>query len=451
MKPKHYDVFVIGSGIAGQTTAEYCAKHGKSVAVADDREFGGTCANRGCDPKKVLMQFADICHHIDNLQGLGIDEKPKINWKDVQKFKKQFTQDVPVNTEKNLKTIGIDLYHQSPKFIDENTIEVEGERVTADYFVIATGRVPRLLHFKGAQFLGTSDDVLNLKKVPKSAVFIGSGYVGMEMAYLLSSLGSKVTVIDQGTHALSQFDAFLTEKLVKSLEQRGITFIFEAQVENIESLRKNLKVTYISKGEEHSIKARKVFNSAGRIPATERLQINNANIDANGDGIAVNSFLQSVSNPKVYACGDVASFGVPLTPLSGLQGHIVGKNIVEGNTKETKDRLVPSVVFTQPNIAMVGLSEDEAKSRYKNIKVYKGDASDWFSSKKINEDTYAYIIITNARTEEIVGGQLLSSHGNETINLLSLAIHQGLTVSEFQSLIFTYPSFTNDLKYMLSD
>ncbi|WP_026776627.1 NAD(P)/FAD-dependent oxidoreductase [Polaribacter sp. Hel_I_88] len=448
METKHYNVFVIGSGIAGQTAAKICAKNGLSVAIADKRAFGGTCAIRGCDPKKVLLQFADLMQKTSQLKGLGIEKVPKISWKHVQKFQKQFTKKVPKNTEENLTSLHIDLYHQSPKFMSKNEIEVEGKRVTADKFVIASGLTPRKLKFKGAEHLKVSDDIFKLKKVPKSATFIGSGYVGMEFCYLLSTLGCKVTMIDRGSQALSQFDPFLVDQLVSSMSENGVDFIFNAEVSSIEKKKKNLKITYQQKGKKKTVKSNIAFNTSGRVPATELLALENANIKNDESGIIVNDFLVNETNKNVFACGDVSSKSLPLTPLSGLQGYIVGNNIVKENSKEFANPLVPSVVFTYPNLATVGYTEEEAKKRYKNITVYKGDASNWYNAKKTNEKLYAYKIIANTRTNEIVGAHLLSSQANENINIFATAINNKMTTDQFKKLIFTYPSFTNDLKSM---
>ncbi|RCW93679.1 dihydrolipoyl dehydrogenase family protein [Winogradskyella arenosi] len=451
METIYYDVFVIGSGIAGQTAAKACTKKGLKVAIADNRIYGGTCAIRGCDPKKVLMQFADLMQKSSQLKDLGVTEVPKIDWKTVQKFKTFFTQPVPLATEEDLSQLGIDLYHQSPKFISKNEVLVEGKTITADKFVIATGLLPRPLNIKGSNLLKTSDALLNMKSIPNSAVFIGSGYVGMEFSYMLAAMGCKVTLIELSDQPLAPFDAFLVDKLVKVLEKMGITFIFQAKPLAIEKLKKNVKLTYEKDGEEFTLKARKIFNTSGRVPAIKKLDVEQADIKADATGIIVNDYMQSTSHSHVYACGDVSSKSLPLTPLSGLQGYIAGHNIVNGNTKTFEDPLVPSIVFTHPQLAMVGYSEAEAKSRYKNIKVYKGDASKWYNAKKENAEVYAYKILVNERTDTIVGAHLLSNQANETINILTMAINTGMTVTEFKKQIFTYPSYSNDLKSMLKD
>jgi glutathione reductase (NADPH) len=451
METKHYNVFVIGSGVAGQTAAKICAKNGLSVAIADKQAFGGTCALRGCDPKKVLLQFADIIKKTEELKGLGIKKLPKLDWKAIQKLKKNFIHAVPKTTEENLADLEIDLYHQSPKFINKNEIEVEEKKITADKFVIASGLTPRKLSFEGSQFLKTSEAILNLKEIPKSAVFIGAGYVGMEFCFLLSTLGCKVTVIDRGSQALSQFDKFLVEKVVKLMKKNNVDFYFESEIESLEKLRKNFRVHFKRKSKSKSVKTEIVFNTSGRVPSTALLNLEAANIKNDESGIIVNEFLQSTSNNDVYACGDISSKSLPLTPLSGLQGYIVGNNIIKENSKKFMNPLVPSVVFTHPNLASVGLSEKEAKEKYKNVIIFKGDATHFYNAKKSNEPAYAYKVLINERTDIIVGAHLLSSQANECINIFMMAINQKMTVSEFKKLIFTYPSYSSDLKNMMKD
>jgi glutathione reductase (NADPH) len=449
MEDKNYDVFVIGSGIAGQTAAEICAKNGLKVAIADNKAYGGTCAIRGCDPKKVMLQFAEITQKAAHLKGLGFTKLPKINWQDILNFKDNFTEAVPKSTEKDLTNLGIDLYHQSPKFLSKNEISVEGKTVYADKFVIATGLIPRTLTFKGAEFLKTSDDFFTLKKLPESVTFIGSGYIGMEFCFLLSALGCKVTMIDRGSSILSQFEASLTAKIRENLANNGVKFIFDATISSIEKGRKKLKLNYKIDNEKHNLKSHVIFNTSGRVPATEALNLENASIKSDKNGIVVNDFLQSISANNVYACGDVSSKSLPLTPLSGLQGYIVGQNILKEKSKKFKNPLVPSIVFTAPNLAMVGYTEEEAKKRYKNIEIYEGDASHWYNAKKENAPFYAYKIIANKRTDEIVGAHLLSNEANETINIFTTAINSKMTVSKFKEMIFTYPSYASDLKSML--
>lgn len=451
MVPKHYDAFIIGSGIAGQTVAKTLAKEGLKVAVTDYREFGGTCANRGCDPKKILLQFADLVHYCRNLRESGVKELPEIDWKAVQNFKSKFTDPVPRSTEKDFKDMGISLYHQSPEFVDEKNISVEGKPVTADYFVVATGMVPRTLDVKGNDLLVTSDDILELKELPESITFLGSGYVGMEFAYLLSTLGVNVTVIDRGDRPLHQFDEFLVDELTERMKDIGINFIFRAQIKSIEKLRVNLRVHYSKEGKNSEHDSNMVVNTAGRVPSLASLNLKDANVEFDEKGIKVNSYLQSVSNKAVFSCGDVSNASLPLTPLSGLQGYIVAENIKKSKSKEFQYPLVPSTVFTQPNISSVGLLESEAKSKYKDVKVFKGVVGDWYNAKKQQEEAYAYKILVDGSNQKFLGVHLLSPEANEDINIFTTAMNADMNIDDFKRLIFTYPSYANDLKSMLKD
>lgn len=449
MEIKKFDVFIIGSGSAGQTVAEACANEGLKVAVADNHIFGGTCANRGCDPKKVLLGATEAWNLCNNLQGKGVASLPPIDWKKLQKFKRSFTRPVPIGTESRFNDLEIDVYHQSPQFIDAHTLRVEGKTVQAEKIVIATGQTPRTLNFKGSQFLKTSEDFLSLKKLPKHIVFIGAGYIAMEFAHMAARAGSKVTIIDHGKRPLKAFDVELVGLLTNVSKDMGIQFIFNSKVRSIKKLRKKLKINYLEDGEEKEIKTNIIFNTAGRVPAIKNLNLNKGNIAFSNKGIKVNNYLQSTTAPNVYACGDVSEHSAPLTPLTGMEGAVVAQNIIKGNAKKVDTPLVPSAVFTLPHLAAVGLSESAAKKRYKKVIINYQSVPHWFNSKRIQEAAYAFKIIINQRTNVIVGAHLLSGNAAETINLFAMAIHNGNTVDELKKMIFTYPSFSNDIKSML--
>ncbi len=449
MEDNEFDVFVIGSGIAGQTVAKACVAKGLKVAITDNREFGGTCANRGCDPKKILLGAIEAYELSKNLKGKGISKTAKIDWRQLQKFKRNFMVNIPASTEHNLAELGITLFHQSPAFLDENTILVEGKKVVAKKIVIATGLVPRTLTMTGAKHFKESDDFLNLKKLPKKIVFVGGGYIGMEFAHMAARAGAKVTVIDTGKRPLNAFDADLVNELRKYSESLGINFIFEATPKALKKKRKKLTLAYELEGKEHIIEAEAFFNTAGRVPALAGLDLEKGNVQFGDKGVETNTYLQSTSNPNVYACGDVSDKNLPLTPLSGRQGYVVAENIINGNDKKLDVPVIPSVVFTSPNLATVGYTEEEARSRYKNIRVNFEVATGWFNAKRINAPLYAYKVIINDRTGEIVGAHLLGPDAGETINIFTLTINNKMTDRDIKSTIFSYPSWGNDIKSMV--
>lgn len=236
----------------------------------------------------------------------------------------------------------------------------------------------------------------------------------------------------------------------KKSEQKGINFHFDSKVVSIKKLQKNHKITIEnSNGEKLEIKAELVFNTSGRIPSTEKLKLAKANISENKNGIEVNQYMQSISNKNVYACGDVSDFSLKLTPLSGLEGYVAANNILKEKSKKLLPPLVPSVVFTLPQMATVGLSEKEAKSLYKNVIVNYKEIPFVYNATRQNEDIYAYKVLINEDTQTIVGAHLIGPKAGETINLFALAIKNEIKIIDIKRSIFTYPSFANDIRKMV--
>ena len=448
---EEFDVFVIGTGTAGKGVAKDCAEAGWKVAIADNREYGGTCPNRGCDPKKVLVGITEIIERSQNMLGLGISKMPEVNWQDLQKFKYKFTGAIPAATEKDLATLGIKMYHQSPKFLDENTLSVEGKTVKTKKIVIATGNKPMPLKIPGAELMLNSDDFLELEKLPESMIFIGAGYIGMEFAHIAARLGVEVTVIDTEPRPLSNFDEDMVAHLTEASEAIGIKFIFNAKASKVEKLRKYLRVTAETKnGEEISAKAELIFNTAGRVPSIDELELEKGNVAFTNKGITVNEHLQNTSNPSVYACGDVSdSEGLPLTPLSSQESRVVSANLLgKYNKTEAHYPPQPSVVFTLPNVASVGLSEQQAKERGFDYVVKHKSVPSWFNSKRIANQHYAFKVIKDKETEKVLGAHLVGPDAGEMINMFVMAMCGGLSCHDLKAMIFAYPTWSNDIKGM---
>lgn len=451
MAIEKYDLLVIGTGRSGRDVAQACAEKGWRVAIADDREYGGVCANRGCDPKKVLVSFTEIIDRAIKMNGNGITSLPKTSWKDLQKFKHTFTDAVPYVNEKKLKDKGIILYHQSPKFLDENTLSVEGKTIEADKIVIAVGQIPMPLYFEGAQHLLTSEDFLGLEELPKSMVFIGGGFIGMEFAHIAARMGVKVTLMHSHERPLNNFDSDMVDKLVEASEAIGIKFIFQARANKVEKSASGFQVSADQNGKTVKVKADMVFNATGRIPSLEKLDLEKGKVTSTKKGVEVNKNLQNPSNPNVYACGDAsASEGLPLTPLAPFEAGIVISQLLDKkNKKKAIYPAQPSVVFTLPNLAAVGLSEKEARKQYKSLEIKTSDAAKWYSSKHLNDKTYAYKILIDRETDRIVGAHMVGAGVGESINLWAMAITHKIKVNDIKNTIFAYPTWGNDLKSML--
>lgn len=447
---KEYDVFVIGTGTAGKTVAYDCAAEGMKVAIADNREFGGTCSQRGCDPKKVLVGFTEAIQLSENLKGKGITSIPKIDWRDIQKFKSKFTDAVPSVTEKELKKAGISMYHQSPKFLDENTLSVEGKTVKAKKIVIATGQKPMELKIPGRDYLKISDDFFELEELPENMVFVGAGYIGMEFAHIAARCGVKVTVIEFSDRPLGPFEADIVEHLTKASEEIGIKFIFNAKVTEVEKLQKNYRVSFEVNSKAESVDTRMVFNTAGRVPSIDELDLEKGNVAVEKGGVSVNEFLQNTTNKSVYACGDVSASGsLPLTPTSSQEARVVSLNIRNGNKTKMDFPPVPSVVFTIPQVATIGMTEDEAKEKGYNYVVEYKSVPKWFNAKRLNDKVYAYKTIVDKDRNIVLGAHIIAAGAGEMINLFVLAICGKLTTENIKAMIFAYPTWGNDIKGMV--
>tara|TARA_R110000851_G_scaffold3114_3_gene12710 strand:- start:84768 stop:86114 length:1347 start_codon:yes stop_codon:yes gene_type:complete len=447
---KKYDVFVIGSGMAGMTMANKCASKGLSVGITDELPYGGTCALRGCDPKKVIIGATEVRDFAKRLKGKGIDTIPDINWKDIMAFKQTFVDEMPRKIEKGYKKNGIDTFHSSATFINENTLSVGNKTIQADKVVIASGSKPKVLDFEGRQLAKTSTDFLNLKELPQSLLFIGGGYIAFEFAHIAARSGAKVTIVHRGKHPLVNFDQDIVKHLVDATRNLGIKLVLETEVSKIERKDGHYITTGISNGNETTYKSAAVFNSAGRPPAIFELELEKAGISFSKKGIEVNEYLQSTTNANIYAAGDAAdSRGLPLTPVAVLEGHVVASNIIKGNKKKVSYPPMPSVVFTLPTMATVGLLEDEAKEKGYDINVNFEKVDNWFNARRLNVDEYAYKTIIDKNNNTILGAHLIGPHCEETINLFTMAIKTKMTISDLRTMIFSYPTMASDLTYML--
>ena len=447
---KKYDVFIIGSGMSGMTIANKCASKGLSVGITDELPYGGTCALRGCDPKKVIIGATEVRDFAKRLKGKGIDTIPNINWRDIMAFKQTFVDEMPRKIEKGYKKNGIETFHSSATFINENTLSVGNETIQADKVVIASGSKPKVLDFEGGQLAKTSTDFLNLKELPQSLLFIGGGYIAFEFAHIAARSGAEVTIVHRGKRPLENFDKDIVKHLVDATGNLGVKLVLETEVSKIERKDGNYITTGISNGKETNHKSAEVFNSAGRPPAIFDLELKKAGISFSKKGIEVNEYLQSKSNANIYSAGDAAdSRGLPLTPVAVLEGHVVASNIIKGNKKKVRYPPMPSVVFTLPTMATVGLLEDDAKEKGYDINVNFEKVDNWFNARRLNVDEYAYKTIIDKNNNTILGAHLIGPHCEETINLFAMAIKTKMTISDLRTMVFSYPTMASDLTYML--
>jgi len=441
---KKYDIFVFGTGIAGKVVARNCAQAGLAVAIIDTREYGGTCSQRGCDPKKIMLAPIEAYEHASKLHGYGIATMPVLDFGQIHQYAKKYTQGIPAKIEEQLQDDGIACYRGEAIFKNPHTVTLNKTDIYAKTFVIATGLITRPLTIPGAAFLKEYDDFFKLLKAPEKVVFIGGGYIALEFGHMLARAGSKVTIIETGNRILKNFEESVTLKLQKITEDLGVDIILNARASSVETINGRYVVNYGKEDGIHQVTASEVFNTSGRIPAVKSLKLELAGVVTSKTGVVVNEFMQSISQPHIYACGDVSSMGLPLTPLSGLQATIVANNIL-GKKEELQLPAIPSAVFTIPQLSTIGLTEKQALQQGHEITVLENDASNWFNVRRIKSDGYQYKIILEKETGAILGAHIMGAAASDQINMFAIAIKAGMNMEGLKSTIFTYPSWGNDI------
>jgi glutathione reductase (NADPH) len=448
---KTFDLVAIGTGSAAATVASRCRSAGWEVAVVDSRPFGGTCALRGCDPKKVLVGVAEIIDWNRRMAGKGIKEKDvKIDWPALMRFKNTFVAPVPRHREESFVKAGIATFHGRARFADKTTVRVGEETLEAKHVVIASGACPAKLGIPGEEQLTTSDQFLEFKKLPKRIIFIGAGYISFEFAHVAARAGAQVRILHRGPRPLAGFDPDLVSQLVKATEAIGVDVHLESPVEAIEKSAKKVIVHASRRGEKKSFQADLVVHGAGRVAEVDDLDLEKAGIAHTKKGVTVNEYLQSVSTPTVYAAGDAAATeGLPLTPVASMEGRVVAANLLSGYHQKPNYAGIPTVVFTVPPLASVGLQEAFAKAGSLKVKVNQEDTADWYSSRRVGMKYSGFKVLVEEGSNRILGAHLLGPHAEETINLFALAIRLGLTTDQLKEMRYSYPSHSDDISYMI--
>ncbi|HKT10330.1 MAG TPA: NAD(P)/FAD-dependent oxidoreductase [Terriglobia bacterium] len=449
--PQSFDLIVVGTGSAASTVASACSTKGWKVAVIDSRPFGGTCALRGCDPKKVLVGAAEAIDWNQRLNGKEILQgHPRIEWPALMRFKRTFTDPVPEEREKRFSKQGIKSFHGRVRFTGPLKVRVGSGNLEGRYVLVAAGSKPMRLGIPGEDHLTTSDQFLDLEALPPRIVFIGGGYISMEFAHVAARAGARVTVLHRGEQILPGFDPDLTKLLAERTRGLGVDLHLQTNVEAIEKSGGGFKVMANQKGKKVAFETEMVVHGAGRVPEIEDLDLATAGVKTGTKGVSVNEYLQSVSQPNVYAAGDAAaSGGLPLTPVASYEGNIVAANLLEGNHIKPDYRGIPTVAFTTPPVASVGLSEKAAREHGLKFKVNHADTSGWYSSRRIAETCSGFKVLIEEESGLILGAHLLGPHAEEIINFFALAIRSGISVGELKQTIFSYPTHASDIQYML--
>lgn len=442
---------VIGTGVAAAKIAEACTGQHWRVAVADSRPYGGTCMLRGCDPKKLLWGVVEAADRAKRFANEGIDFKDlKISWPKLMQFKHSFLSQSPASVENRFHSLGIETLHGLAHFTGEHELEVGNREIQAKYIAIASGSKPAKLGIQGEEHLLTSDDFLELETLPNQLVFIGGGFISFEFAHTAVRAGSKVTILHLDSRPLAHFEIDLVKKLLKKSSSVGIDIKLNCRVERIEKSGTGFVVHSKIDGRPVTFSADAVVHGAGRVPDIDHLNLDIAKVERQGARLRLTPNLQSVSNSAVFAAGDAAAIGPMLTPVSELDAEVVSENLISGKpTHKPNYHGIPSVAFTIPPLAGVGLTEEQAKNQNLRFHVNQADINTWYSARRLKEDTAAFKVLIEEKTNRILGAHVIGPDAEEAINLFAFAIQLDISSDQLRHLVPAYPSEGANIAYML--
>jgi glutathione reductase (NADPH) len=442
----HFQLIIIGTGVAGRTAAQEAAREGLRTAVIDRRPFGGTCALRGCEPKKILAAAAEVPLRIHGQRGHGVIGEARLDWPELIAFKRRFTDDLPAQFEQSMRDAGQTVVHGTARFTTPCAIDVDGTEYTADAFLLATGARPMDLGIPGDVLLIDSERFMELPTLPERIVFVGGGFISFEFAGIAAAAGAKPVILHRSAHPLKGFDPDLVGTLIEQYAEWGIEVRVDAPVSGI---RREGEGFVVDTTDGASVACDLVVHGAGRVPDFDGLGLSAGNIAFGPGGIEVNSDMRSVTNHHVWAAGDAAASGPPLSPVGVEQARVAMHNIVEPHSAVWDPPVVPSCVFSQPPLASVGLSERAVVQDGLDVAIKLTDTSGWLSSQRVGLTHTGAKTIVDRSTGRILGAHILGHNAEEVANVFALAIAEHLTADELKSMLWAYPTASSEVVYLV--
>jgi len=423
-----YELAIIGAGWAGFNAALKAKELGLKVALIDKAEIGGTCLNRGCIPTKALIQSAKVYSQSKKSQNFGIEITGlKVNFSQVQERKEKIIRSLRSGMQFLLK--GIDFLSGEAQFLSDKELKVAGQIIQAKYILIATGSKPfelKDMKFDGKKII-SSDEILNLKEIPSSLLIIGGGVIGCEFASLFSGLGSRVTIVELTEQLLPSEDKEVARKLENIFKKKGIKVNTSSDAKAIDLNQFEL-----------------VLVCVGRLANTEGLGLEKLGIKLDKGKIGVDEYLRT-NIPNIFAAGDCTG-KVMLAHYAAHQGEIAARNIARPDSPMKADNQnVPNCIFTDPEIASVGLNEEKAGAQNMDIKVHKFDFLGSGMARILDETDGFIKIISDRKTDQISGASIIGPRTTELIAIFTLAIQSGLKIPQIRDTIFAHPTISESI------
>jgi glutathione reductase (NADPH) len=450
MPTRSFDVVILGGGNAGMGVTVATREAGLTVAMIEPDLLGGTCPNRGCMPKKVLVAATHALDEIERATAHHITVgKPSLDWAALIDREKAMISGIPASLGELMQRRGVEVIRDRGRFAGPNAVAVGGETLEAKHVVIATGSMPRKLPFPGAELMITSDDVLNERRLPQSVVFVGGGVIALEFSHVYARAGAKVTILEVLPRLLDNMDADAVTQLRAATERIGVAIHTGVAVQRIDRSGDRLRIVYEEGGSEQTVEADRVVNGAGRVADVEGLDLAAGNVEAERARIALDAHLRSMSNPTVYVCGDAVPSSPQLSPIATYEGRIVGRNIVEGSRHTPDYASTPSCVFTVPALSSVGLTQAAAEEKGIECRVAVNDMHEWLSGRTYAETSAWAKVLIDAKTDRVLGAHLVGHAGEELIHIFALAMKHNITAGEIKDLIYGFPTFSADIRSMM--
>ncbi|MFA5939454.1 MAG: glutathione-disulfide reductase [Sinimarinibacterium sp.] len=435
-----YDLFVIGGGSGGVRAARIAAGFGARTGIAESSRFGGTCVIRGCVPKKLLVYASRFADEFGDAAGFGWRVPPAtFDWTALISAKDQEIARLEGIYEANLLKAGVTLHRTRAELVGPQTLRLvdEGRTVTAERILVATGcRPQRMPDLPGSELAITSDDIFHLPRLPERIVVVGGGYIAVEFACLLHGLGSRTTLVYRGDEILRGFDDDLRRALRTAMQQRGIEVVLQCLPRGIS---RGADALWVELSDGRRLAADQVLLAVGRTPSTAGLGLESAGVELGRDGSVRVDACSRSSTPGIFAVGDVTN-RVNLTPAAIREGQAFAESEFGGRPTAVDHALVPTGVFTTPELGTVGLTEAQARERHGQVLIYKSEFRPLKATLSGSRERVLMKLVVDGATDRVLGAHMLGADAGETAQLLAIALRLGVTKADLDATLAVHPT-----------
>jgi glutathione reductase (NADPH) len=441
-QPYDYDLLIIGGGSGGVAAAKRAVSYGVKVAIVEEKDIGGTCVNRGCVAKRLMVYAADFPRQFDAATTFGWSEcQSQFDWSTFAAAMRQYTERLSQSQLKTLRETGIEVSVDRAQLLDAHTLQVGDRRVTADKILIAVGGKPIRPDVPGIELSVTSDDMFNLQQLPQRIAILGGGYIGVEFGSILRGLGSEVTLMDVKEKILDGFDFDIRTAVQRGLEQRGIQILGGTTVKALERQGNKIHLTLSGDNGSDAIDADLVLCAIGRKPNLENLGLEQAGVEVTEGAIKVDDSSRTTQN-NIYAIGDCTN-RLQLTPVAKAEGQAVVDALFGKQRYRVDYHWVPSAVCARPEAASIGATEDEARQQGE-VQIYRNEFQPLFHAMTDSDEKVLLKLVVDA-SDHVLGVHMVGDRAAEIIQTLAAAVKQGISRTQLHHTIGIHPTESEEL------